>query len=65
LAALRVQSVGAEAAGVVLRTEVADGKRWGEVKTSFLSRRTDWRQRFGLESATPQSGAEITATVQS
>jgi hypothetical protein len=47
LGELEVRNVGPDACEIVLRHEVATGKRPGEIKTSYLSKRPNWAEVFG------------------
>jgi hypothetical protein len=46
LDALQACAIGSGAHEIFLRHEVTHGKRLGDVKTTFLSHRTDWAQQF-------------------
>lgn len=46
LEALRICPIESGAHEMFLRHEISHGKRLGEVKTTILSRRTDWAQQF-------------------
>lgn len=58
LGELRVSEVAPGAGEMFLRREAAAGKRLGEIKSGYLSRRTDWAS---LWSAAPETGSSPAA----